>query len=641
MAPSRFSYRSNYLSLPLKLSISALVFLFVAALCNAQEIVIGVTYVCSGEHIYVEACNVRDTSDTATCMVAHPDHLTPTGLNSYTSMTRADLKKLLPTCTQPTPQQVAAAKAFQKKQQDTYNANAQKAEDQLKAATQPVTVGQPQKPKTPEERAMARCVTSGRLPATCTGNSLLGWFSDVVTQVLPSAKTDDTPGPIMAGVFEGPGRWRLDFITDGVLVNCANLSPDQHHYKVEFRGDHPLIVVDTTPKPLALSFRADGTIAAPGPLQIDGVVATGYQSGGSSYGTVQKDSAGNLYDSSGNRIYGNVNNLPGHATFGHVRVTCPALSLSTKGASVGVETMQTDLLKTMVGGDKGPPTPPGIRMRGIFATSTGFSVQFFPESVILGCGPDAARAYPYTVVADAGKLSVQISAPDHPLTLTYKADGSLDPGASSPYQVHGRIVTGQNNDGVLTFAPMEQTCNLASLTPSKTIPSGGGAASTMTASAGARGTTPDNGGGTLSVPAAPLGNATFSLTSGFPKEAGVLNPLAGHPYVILRHSYADVVAKAGVAVPVGMSAYKFVGTACGTHTPDCQKVMDAIKADAASAARGDANGRATLPGVPPGSYYLMISTRYKNQALIWGQAVQLKSGSNSMTLDQSNATPLN
>lgn len=37
----------------------------------------------------------------------------------------------------------------------------------------------------------------------------------------------------------------------------------------------------------------------------------------------------------------------------------------------------------------------------------------------------------------------------------------------------------------------------------------------------------------------------------------------------------------------------------------------------------------------------MISTRYNNQLLVWGQAVQLKAGTNSITLDQSNATAIN
>jgi hypothetical protein len=145
----------------------------------------------------------------------------------------------------------------------------------------------------------------------------------------------------------------------------------------------------------------------------------------------------------------------------------------------------------------------------------------------------------------------------------------------------------------------------------------------MTASAGSRGTKPDNGGGTLSVPDAPLGNATLSIVSGFPAQPGTPNPLAGRPFVILRDSYADALAK-GVSVPPGMSP-----SVCVSRTPECQKTIDAIEVNAASAARGDANGSGTLPGVPAGTYGLMISTRYNNQELIWEQAVQLKAGQNS------------
>lgn len=654
MRPSRANYRSKSSCFASKFNIALLPALFAAALCHAQDIPIGVTYVCSGEHIYIEGCNIRDTSDTSTCMVAHPDHLTPTGLNTYTSVTRGALKKLLPTCTQPSAKELAAAKAFQKKQQDTYNANAQKAEDQLKAVTQPPAYGQPQKPKTPEERAITRCVTSGRLPASCTGNSLLGAFSQMVSQVLPSAGKEPAPGPDMAGVFEGPGKWRLDFIDGGVLVNCSFLSPDQHNYTLEFKNNRATIVIDTTPKPLVLTLKADGTILGPGPLQIDGVVATGTASSGpdpnassgytDKYGmslsNQQAASTSELY-SGGQRYYGSANTgATTYTTFSHRTATCPALNLSSKGAGIGVQTMQTDLLKTMFGGDKGPPTPPGIRMHGIFAASTGFSVQFFPESAILGCGPDAARAYPYSVVADGTNAVVHINATDHPLTFAFKPDGSLDPGASGPYQVHGRTVTGQNDDGDFTFAPMEQTCNLAVLAPSKTIPSGGGTAATVTSSAGNHGTATANGGGTLSTPEAPLGNATLSIASGFSAQSGAVNPLAGRPYVLLRDSYANALAKGGVSVPPGMSPYKYVATICTSRTPECQKALDAVKASAASAVRADAKGSGTFPGVPPGTYYLMISTRYNNHPLAWGQTVQLKSGQNSMTLDQTNATPI-
>ena len=90
-----------------------------------------VNYVCNGERINIESCNIRDLSDTATCMVGHPDHVMPNGLMKYTNETRGALKKLLPTCKQPSAEEIAHAQAFEKKQQDLYNANEQKAIAQL------------------------------------------------------------------------------------------------------------------------------------------------------------------------------------------------------------------------------------------------------------------------------------------------------------------------------------------------------------------------------------------------------------------------------------------------------------------------------------------------------------------------------
>jgi hypothetical protein len=196
------------------------------------------------------------------------------------------------------------------------------------------------------------------------------------------------------------------------------------------------------------------------------------------------------------------------------------------------------------------------------------------------------------------------------------------------------VVTGQNDNDDFTFTPLEQTCNLAVLVPSKTIPASGGSGAMTTASS-------PNGGGGLSTPAAPLGNATLTIVSGFLAQPGQPNPLAGRPYVILRDSYGDAVAKGGVAVPAGTSPYKYVGGVCGSRTPECQQALDAIKANAASAVRADASGAGTLPGVPPGTYYLMVSAIYNKQSLVWGQAVHVNAGQNSVTLDLRNATPLN
>jgi hypothetical protein len=69
--------------------------------------------------------------------------------------------------------------------------------------------------------------------------------------------------------------------------------------------------------------------------------------------------------------------------------------------------------------------------------------------------------------------------------------------------------------------------------------------------------------------------------------------------------------------------------------------MNAIKASAASAVRADGKGSGTFPGVLPGTYSLMISAVFSKQALTWGQAIQMHAGSNSVTLDTRNATPVN
>ena len=137
---------------------------------------------------------------------------------------------------------------------------------------------------------MRRCVSSGRLPSTCMGNGLLGAFgqmlNSVASQVAPGLiKDGPTTGPTMAGVFVGPGSWRLDFIDGGVLVNCSFLSPNQEAYSVDFKGGRAVLTINTTPKPLVLTYHADNTITGPpGPVTIDGVVPGGYTAGSSTPG---------------------------------------------------------------------------------------------------------------------------------------------------------------------------------------------------------------------------------------------------------------------------------------------------------------------------------------------------------------------
>jgi hypothetical protein len=641
--------------------------LTLGAVASAQDLQLHVTYVCNGERLFIENCNMQNLSDMANCFVGHPDTILSNGMMKYTNETRGALKKLLPTCKQPSAEEIAKEKAFTKKVQDKQDALRKEAEAKLDAPPPAPAgagggnggFGAPVKPQTAEQKKLNRCITAGRLPASCTGNSLLGAFSDMVAQVLPSVAKEPAPGLNMAGVFQGAGNWRLDFIDGGVLVNCSFLSPNQENYKIEFRNGRTVIVVDTTPKPLVLTLTAEGNIVGPGPLQIDGVVAGGYSgSDPSSYsggyhdanGTLISNgnaasSAGPIYDSGGNRVYGAVNGGAGHAMFSPRTATCPALNLSSKGAGVGVQAMQTDLLKTMFGGDKGAPTPAGLRMHGNYAAQTGFVVEFYPESVIVACG-EPAKAYPYAVVANGGQTVIKVADPGHPLLLNVKADGTLDPGPGS-YLVHGRRITGQNEDGDFTFAPLEATCNLGVLVPGAAERAPVAAPAMTTASTVAPNAPTSGAGGGAARPAAmPAsavvpGNAVLSLTSGMAAaQAGGANPLAGRAFVLLRDSFDNVLTKGGFPVPAGVAPYKAMLMACAQRAPDCQTASNAINAATAAGVRADGTGKATLPGVAPGTYYLMGSTFAGGQILLWDVKVELRGGANTIALNQANATPV-
>ena len=98
---------------------------------RADDIQLGATFVCNGERMYVENCNLRDTSDSSTCMVAHPDRPRKNGLMAYTYETRGSLKKLLPTCKQPSADEVRKANDFQRMQSQKLAANIKKANDEL------------------------------------------------------------------------------------------------------------------------------------------------------------------------------------------------------------------------------------------------------------------------------------------------------------------------------------------------------------------------------------------------------------------------------------------------------------------------------------------------------------------------------
>jgi hypothetical protein len=605
------------------LGMAAVLGLVATAMASAQDLQLHVTYVCNGERLFIENCNMQNLSDTANCFVGHPDTILPNGLMKYTNETRGSLKKLLPTCKQPSAEELARTKAFDKKVADKQEALRKEAEAKMNAPPPTVsgagggTFGGPVKPQTPEQKALNRCITAGRVPATCMGNTLSKPFDAIVASVLPSVGKTLPPGMQVSGAFEGKGGWRIEFDDRFAMVTCSGLHPAQQNYTLELKNNRAVLTITNSPKPFQLIVRPDGMLEGPGSVVVDGTLDTG-----SHYET----------------------NYSGGQTLvvEYVQATrnCAQPILSSKGVAPSATDWAGGVLKSMFNdGDAGPPTPAGLRMHGNYAAQTGFSVEFYPESVIVACG-ESAKAYPYEVVANGAQTAVKVGDPGHPLLLNMRSDGTLDPGAGT-YLVHGRRITGKNDDGDFTFAPLETNCNLGILVPgaAETAP-----ASAVTTASSAPVST--NGGGSVrpaAMPAAAVapGNAVLSFASGLAAaQAGGANPLAGRAFVLLRDSFDKVLAKGGFAVPAGTEPYRAMLMACAQRSPDCQTAANAINAASVAGVRADGAGKATLPGVAPGTYYLMGSTVIGGQILLWDVKVELRGGANTITLNQGNATPV-
>ena len=75
--------------------------------------------------------------------------------------------------------------------------------------------------------------------------------------------------------------------------------------------------------------------------------------------------------------------------------------------------------------------------------------------------------------------------------------------------------------------------------------------------------------------------------------------------------------------------------------PVCQQALYEAQSIFVTNAKMDPNAKATFPGVPPGTYYLLVQAIGKDQHLVWDLRVDLKPGANSVALDQRNIASLN
>jgi hypothetical protein len=540
---------------------------------------------------------------------------------------------------------------------------------------------------------VARCLSAGRTEGQCVGNEFGKAFQgvfDFAGSML--GMKPPQAGLYLNGIYEGKGGWNISFAPDSVAMQCSDLVTDDHPYKIEFKGTQVVIKVETKPEPLVLAYR-EGKLYGSAPVKVDGAIVVGtipgsggggggssnsvpgamtsntettnstrfvspleaqaYQRSGGS-GSLQQSGAGyDLTESHTTTTYSAApapapvyNTGPQIITAPRTR-TCaaPALATTKTTTSQDMGSALSGLGALFDGGEapKAAVAPTGLRMFGEYAAPGGADIDFKDDVAIVACGMIAAQ-YPYAVDLSGKEPVLRLASTGKPtIDLSFGPDRALV--GSGSLQVTGRAATGEDRDGNIAYTSRSASCPLGTLKPvsensgdiaTESVPTAPPASAATSAASPAAS---KSAGPAFSKPSAPTGNAVLSIATAFPAAAGVANPLAGRPYLLLRDTLATALSKAGATIPAGVSAHKAVKDACASQTPDCRKYLLAISADTATGLASDANGKVTLPGVPPGIYYLMVSNQ-KNTTY-WELKLQLKSGPNSATLDQRNAVPLN
>ena len=115
-------------------------------------------------------------------------------------------------------------------------------------------------------------------------------------------------------------------------------------------------------------------------------------------------------------------------------------------------------------------------------------------------------------------------------------------------------------------------------------------------------------------------------------------PLRGGHLLILKHSVEVALTNGGLRATPNGSAMKMWEMACANRTPACQQGAQAVGADTAGMAITDAAGRGQTPPLPAGRYYVFNPVHVSNKPMMWNLPVDLKAGTNTLTLDQHNLT---
>jgi hypothetical protein len=259
----------------------------------------------------------------------------------------------------------------------------------------------------------------------------------------------------MGGTYRGENGISISFTAESAAIaGCGKLIASGRGYTVSVGRDSVRIAVSNQPKQLAFELGASGRIAGPSGADVTGQVITGYRL----YNVWRRYADGTIVPGSQHQ--------ESEPVYEDRTVRCSFSSLQPVGTTQS-DASPLALISSLFGGEKSQemkedekhPTPPGLRMAGIYSGAGGLRMEFHPVAVILDCGEaHVARAYNVQQAADG--VHVTVANDTSPFTMTVRGDGGL--AGSGLAEVAGRLLAGQTENGFV-FRPHRESCALNSL----------------------------------------------------------------------------------------------------------------------------------------------------------------------------------
>jgi hypothetical protein len=139
----------------------------------------------------------------------------------------------------------------------------------------------------------------------------------------------------------------------------------------------------------------------------------------------------------------------------------------------------------------------------------------------------------------------------------------------------------------------------------------------------------------------PTTSAALSLAAGFAAPGGAYQPVVGGNFFVLNESADVILAKAGFTGSPGNSPLKAWTMACASGEPNCGQGMMQIVKSSIGVMKTDSGGKAQLPSLPSGTYYVFGLNKVNAEAILWHVKTDLGPGAQPVRLDQRNAMRLN